>query len=236
MALLSERSLRDYTHWCNINSGVQTPFINQETIKDEGINGSRKKFCLLMDEMKIKGGLAFSKSSGKLVGFSDLGTINSEMDDLCSYLSGDQHVSRSAELASHMLVFMVRPLFRPSWCFTVATYSSSNITGDRLYPIVWKVIETLELNFLPIVSVTSDGASPNRRFYKLRKVGGISHKTRNPFDLERYIYFFCDTPHLLKTARNCFSNSHAHSNTRRLEVHIKNQCHHVHAYYRFQIF
>ena len=80
----------------------------KEAIKDEGINGSRKKFCLLMDEMKIKGGLAFSKSSGKLVGFSDLGTINSEMDDLRSYLSGDQHVSRSA---SHMLVFMVRRVF-----------------------------------------------------------------------------------------------------------------------------
>ena len=34
-----------------------------------------------MDEMKIKSGLAFSKSSGKLVGFCDLGTVNSELSE-----------------------------------------------------------------------------------------------------------------------------------------------------------
>ena len=42
----------------------------------------KKQFCLLMDEMKIKSGLAFSKSSGKLIGFCDLGNVSAEIDNL----------------------------------------------------------------------------------------------------------------------------------------------------------
>ena len=46
----------------------------------------------------------------------------------------------------------------------------------------------------------------------------IPFKTTNPFDSSRSIYFFCDVPHLLKTTRNCFSKSFAHSNSRFLKV------------------
>lgn len=220
LALPSERTLRDYTHWCSIKAGVQAPFINQQkrAIKEEKFTEDKKQFCLLMDEMKIKSGLAFSKSSGKLIGFCDLSNINTEIESLSACLSGES--DQPPKLASHMLVFMVRPVFQSSLCFTIAMYPSGSITGDKLYPIVWEVIESLEMNLLPVISVTSDGASSNRRFYKLCKDGGANHKTRNPFDPNRHIYFFCDAPHLLKTARNCFSNSHCHSKTRKLEVSV----------------
>ena len=221
LALPSERTLRDYTHWCSIKTGMQAPFINQlkHAIKEEKITEDKKQFCLLMDEMKIKSGLVFSKSSGKLIGFCDLSNVNTEIDDLSYCLSGEC-TNQPAKLASHMLVFMVRPVCKPSLCFTIAMYPSSNITGNKLYPIVWEVIESLEMNLLPVISVTSDGASSNRRFYKLCKDGGANHKTRNPFDPNRHIFFFCDAPHLLKTARNCFSNSHCHLKTRKLEVSV----------------
>lgn len=42
---------------------------------------------ILMDEMKIKNGLAFSKSSHKLVGFCDLGSFNSELSEMAMFLS-----------------------------------------------------------------------------------------------------------------------------------------------------
>ena len=67
----------------------------------------------------------------------------------------------------NMIVFMVRPVFRPSLCFRIAMYPSRNITGDKLYPIVWEVIESLEMNLLPITFVTSYGPSANRQFNKL---------------------------------------------------------------------
>ena len=36
----------------------------------------QKKVALLIDEMKVKSGLVFSKSSGCLVGFVDLGKVS----------------------------------------------------------------------------------------------------------------------------------------------------------------
>lgn len=36
---------------------------------------------LLFDEMKIKSGLVFRRSTGRLVGFIDLGDVNNELDD-----------------------------------------------------------------------------------------------------------------------------------------------------------
>ena len=85
------------------------------------------------------------------------------------------------------------------------------------------MIEALELYEIPVVSLTSDGAKPNRRFYNLcqKPLSGhldVSYKTSNPYRENEDIYFFCDAPHLLKTARNCFSNSFAHSNSRKMEV------------------
>ena len=53
-----------------------------------------------------------------------------------------------------------------------------------------------------------DGASPNRKFYKMHgKSGELTYKTPNPFHEDLDIYFICDVPHLLKTTRNCWSNS-----------------------------
>ena len=39
----------------------------------------------------------------------------------------------------------------------------------------------------------------------------IVHKTKNPFTEEdRYIYFFSDPPHLMKTIRNCWESKSRH--------------------------
>lgn len=63
-----------------------------------------------------------------------------------------------------------------------------------------------------------DGAKPNRKFYKLmaRKEdmkNGIAYRTVNLYCRERYICFFADVPHLMKTTRNCWYSS-AHGGTR----------------------
>lgn len=85
----------------------------------------------------------------------------------------------------------------------------------------------MEAYEIPVVSLTSDGAKPNRKFYRLcakdhvKKVPGaegIPYKTSNPYRSGEELYFFCDVPHLLKTSRNCFSNSFAHSLSRKMQV------------------
>lgn len=95
-------------------------------------------------------------------------------------------------------------------------------TGEKIFPIVWEVTEALELYDIEVVSLTSDGGKPNRRFYRLcqqkMKKGSLPYKTTNPYRAATELYFFCDAPHLLKTTRNCFSNSFSHSKSRRMMV------------------
>ena len=67
LLLPSERTLLDYTHWCSVTDGVQIPFTSiehaQKVLKDEGMGKDKPKFTLLMDEIKIKQCLVFSKCS-----------------------------------------------------------------------------------------------------------------------------------------------------------------------------
>ena len=45
---------------------------------------------------------------------------------------------------------------------------------------------------------------------------GVTYCTVNPYDKSRNIYYICDPPHLLKTARNNLENSHGNKNSRSL--------------------
>ena len=43
----------------------------------------------------------------------------------------------------------------------------STCTGEKkIFPIVWQTTETLEFFDVEVVSITSDGGKPNRRFYQ----------------------------------------------------------------------
>ena len=89
-------------------------------------------------------------------------------------------------------------------------------------PVFWKAVSILELSCsLWVCAAVSDGASPNRKFYHLHigLIGAdhsddVIHKTVNLFAPSRYIYFFSDAPHLVKTARNCLFNSGLGKHTR----------------------
>ena len=66
---------------------------------------------------------------------------------------------------------------------------------------------------LKVVAAVNDGASPNRKFFNLHCnlakeiTHDIVYKTPNVFEMSRSIYFFADSPHLMKTSRNCLYNS-----------------------------
>ena len=98
----------------------------------------------------------------------------------------------------------------------------SSPVAEKMFPLVWSVVEALELYDIPAISLTSDGAKPNRRFFHLcqEEKTAVPYKTANPYKKKTDLFFFCDPPHLLKTARNCFSNSFAHSKSRKMKVSI----------------
>ena len=194
LSLPSERTLWDYTHWCSVKNGVHFAFIDRakRVIAQEGFEQQDKQFALIMDEMKIKTGLVYRKHTGELVGFCDLGTVNQEFEELAT--AGEcSNLNPTPKLAEHMLTFMIRSIFRPSLSFMIASYASLCLSGEKLYAPVWEVVEALEFSGLPVVSLTSDGASPNRRFYKLCNIQNKTYKTRNPF-ADRDLYFFVTLP------------------------------------------
>ena len=58
-----------------------------------------------------------------------------------------------------------------------------------------------------MLGITADGASSNRRFFKIHeKRSHLDTTIVNPHAPERSIFFFSDPPHLIKTVRNCWLN------------------------------
>lgn len=222
LSLPTQRTLRDYTHFTSFQTGLSIPVINKfkEDMCLSSSSPSQRKVTILMDEMKVKSGLVFNKASNRLVGFVNLGEVNNDLEILRKNLSEERNSPKSAELAESMLVMMVRPIFKPSYTFPIAQYPTSSLSGEKLYPMMWDVVEVLELNDIQVHAISCDGLSANRKFFRISKDSDneIPFKTKNPFDQSRSIYFFCDVPHLLKTTRNCFSNSFAHANSRFLKV------------------
>ena len=52
LALPSERTLRDYIHWCSVHNGVQFEYIEQvkKVKSQEGVSENERQFTLLFDE------------------------------------------------------------------------------------------------------------------------------------------------------------------------------------------
>ena len=80
--------------------------------------------------------------------------------------------------------------------------------------LFWKVIGVLEVSVnLWVCAAVNDEASPNRKFFDLhaKYVSNLHldvvHKVQNIFATSRFIYFFADACHLIKTARDCLYNS-----------------------------
>lgn len=133
IALPSERTLADYTHWVTPHTGVQLEFIEEFKISmAEDVPDGLHQCTLSMDEMKIKSGLVFNKHTGALSGFTDLGDSNREIEQI---LSGDAEESSGGKLADQVFVFMARAVFKPSLSVPVAHYFSCNLKGMYMYII-----------------------------------------------------------------------------------------------------
>ena len=158
----------------------------------------------------------------RIVGFVDLGPINNTLLNFESSLSDSEP---AMPIATQMLTFMVRGLFIKLQ-FPYAQYPTSGITGELLFPLVWEVVRALECAGFKVISITGDGASQNRKFFRMHKLAcssesasAVTYKVYNPYSKEdQYLFFFVDVPHLLKTVRNCWSNSFGHSYSRALWV------------------
>ena len=92
-----------------------------------------------------------------------------------------------------MLTFMVRGIFTKLE-FPYAQFPTRGVTADKLFPIVWDAVRNLEECGLMVMVITCDGASPNRKFFKMHKAARKPHevvcKTINPFSEDKRDIFF----------------------------------------------
>ena len=84
-------------------------------------------------------------------------------------------------------------------------FFTGNVSSFQIMPMFWKLVSVLELVLNPwVCAAVNDGASPNREFFRLHSnlaadlKCDVVHKTT----MSRFIYFFADSPHLMKIARN----------------------------------
>ena len=103
--------------------------------------------------------LVLDKTTGELIGFTDLG------DPELNFAA----LEKVDMIASHALAFIVRGMCT-ELKFCLAHFATTGITAAQLMPIFWEAICVLEVTCnLWVIATTSDGASPNRRFYRLHK-------------------------------------------------------------------
>ena len=203
LILPSERVLRDYKNYFKPKAGINQENIDDLRGKTSTYSDLQRYVALIMDEMKIQSNLVFDKYSGDLIGFIDLG------DPMTNFAN----LQEEDTLASHALAFLVRGMCT-DLKHVVAYFFTGNVTSFQLMPMFWKVVSTLELSLkLMVCAAVNDGASPNRKFFRLHAKLAVDlkcdvvYKTPNVFAMSRFIYFFPDSPHLIKTARNCLYNS-----------------------------
>ena len=141
--------------------------------------------------------------AGSVIGFTDLGKVNNQLKAFERVLSGERE--GDYEVANSMLVFMVRGLFSQLQ-YPYVQFPCTSLCGDQMFEPFWEAVVRLERNGFRVMGLVCDGLAANRRLFTMHG-GSFTYKTANPYSADnRFIYFFSDPPHLIKTVRNAWAN------------------------------
>ena len=206
LVLPSQRRLKDYRNAIKPHTGFREEVIEVLKAETDSYFDVQRYVVLLFDEMKVMANLVLDKSTGELIGFTDLGDPDLNFGAL----------EKTDNIATRALAFLVRGVCT-ELKFGLAHFATTGATAAQLMPLFWEAVCILETSCnLWVIAATSDGASPNRRMYRLHKAldgdsdADVYHRTINLFAPHRFIYFFSIlllAPHLVKTTRNCLMHS-----------------------------
>ena len=144
LKLPSQRTLRDYSHHTEATPGfsAEVDSMVMKAAEVESCSEREKCILLLLDEMHVREDLVYDKHSGDLIGFSNLGDINSHLDSFERAISSGSEAPQPV-LAKTVMVFMVRGLFTKLQ-FAYAQFPCSQVRGDKLYVPFWEAVCRLE--------------------------------------------------------------------------------------------
>lgn len=176
--------------------GIQHDVLQWLKLKMANMTEMEKLCILLVDEMQMKQQLEYDKGLRHMVGYVSRET-----------LTPDSKPYEREELASHVLVFMLRGL-TSTWKQTVAYLFTGQTTKKQPYwEFMQQVIRAAEDSGLRVQAITSDMGPVNVALWN--EVGIRSTKTilipyiPHPVSTDRDLYFMADPPHLLKNLWNC---------------------------------
>lgn len=141
LVLPSERTLRDYTHIADAQPGYHED-VESQLVTAACLHSSppyQRLVILAIDEMKIKQDLVFNKHTGALTGF-----VNLRDADKALRLMEQSEVDDSPILASHVMVVMIRFLFK-KLNFVYAVFPTDGAAGAEIYSVLWEGISRLEM-------------------------------------------------------------------------------------------
>ena len=203
LTLPSRRTLRDYKNAVKPHAGFNPAVINELKKQVEKLKDHQRKVVISLDEMKIQENLVYDKYSGNLVGFVDLGD-----PDLNYAMFSDTNA-----LATHVMVFYLRGI-SSDLKFELGYFGTKGMCSYQIFSRFWCAVRILERScHLQVIAAVADGASSNRAFIKMHEkfsgdcVSTITYRAENFFNPGKFIYFFADAPHLMKTTRNCMYHS-----------------------------
>lgn len=167
--------------------GVLNAILPYLAVKCSAITNEREKDCvILMDEMEIASAIDYDISSSAYIGHETLGD--------------------GSELATQLLVVMIRGI-NTNWKQVVGYHlCSKKARDDSLYKFLLDCIVKVEGVGYKVRGVVSDMGPKNQsvwRSFEVR-VGRYSlvNHCQHPVRSEHKLYFFADTPHLLKNLRS----------------------------------
>ena len=143
LVLPSQRTLRDYTYYVEATAGFLADVDRQlmQAAKLDTCKEYEKCVILLIDEMYVKEDLYFDKHKRHLIGYTDIGSINSYLEEFEKSLSGKP--SETKTIANAMMTFMVQGLFT-KLRFPYAQFPCRDMTGEQLYHPFWDAVGRLE--------------------------------------------------------------------------------------------
>ena len=119
-----------------------------------------------------------------------------------------QDCEEKPQLATHMLVFMVSGIVS-KLNYPYAQFPCTSLSADHLYSLVWGCVRRLEGILFKVLATTCNGASCNRKIFKLHgDIGELVYKTDNPYSNESRPLFFSPMLHILLKQREIAGPPH----------------------------
>ncbi len=197
---LAYRYLKPYFNWPSprtltqfIQSWPRSPGCTYSSIKtlelrSRGFTSDQKYVSICCDEMSLKTHLQYDRYRDLIVGLEDYGDEN-----------------RTSRIASSVLTLVVQDIGGEPWSQPLAYFFvHKSCKGDVLKQYVFEVVSQLQGIGLHPCRFVCDQRS---NFVHFARIVGVTED--RPFFIVNgeEIVFFYDSPHLIKSARNCLQNT-----------------------------